>query len=204
MPKENELKYSLSKPAWDALLGLERLGPWNVGEAATVEVTDVYADTADRAIRRGGFAFRIRTTDKDRMACLKSLGRGDGVAHLRDEHECSIGAALSSKGWPKGETRNLFETLTGGRPVTPEVEIRQTRTKRMLRSASSEVAEMSLDDVRVHGHGPEHSFLELEVELQAGAPAETLEEIHRVLSAMFDLKTVRSSKYERALSLVGG
>ena len=204
MARETELKYSVSNETWSALLSADRIGEYSLEEAEYGEVHDVYSDTPDRAISSAGFAFRIRSRGEVRVACLKSLGRGDGLGHRRVEYECDIGALESILEWPDGETRDRLLQITGGEPLRTEVEIRQTRVKRLLRLAAEAVAEMSLDEVRFQSGSQMLTFFELEVELLSDALDHVLERIHADLTSSYDLQAVDTSKYERAMAFRDG
>ncbi|MGA7305055.1 MAG: CYTH domain-containing protein [Rhodothermales bacterium] len=202
MPTEIELKYAVSAGSVEALRQAERIGGFLLGPGDDIQVHDVYADTVDRAIASAGFAFRIRHRGSERLVCLKSIGRGEGVAHSREEYECSIGLADSAVDWPEGETRDRFLEITGGRAIRTEVEIHQTRFKRFLSSSQGRVAEVSLDEVSLTAGEGRHTFFELELEVLSDELLDHLEALHAELMAAYDLQPVETSKFERAMGMV--
>lgn len=203
VPTEIELKYTVSGDSVEALQKAERIGGFLLGPGDHVQVHDVYADTADRAIASAGFAFRIRHAGSERLACLKSIGRGEGVAHNREEYECSLGLAESPENWPEGETRDRFLEITGGRAIGTEVEIHQKRFKRFLSSSQGRVAEVSLDEVSLTAGEGRQTFFELELEVLSDELLDHLEALHAELMAAYDLRPVETSKFERAMVMVG-
>jgi len=201
MTTETELKYKISGASWDTLLHASFLGPFGLHPAQEQQVLDVYADTSHGAFRSAGYAFRIRSQGESRFACLKGLDAGDGLGHRREEYECEIGDAHAPEQWPESEAKSRFLTITAGHPVEAHVEIRQSRIKRMLRSADADVAELSLDEVMVQSGETRHTFFELEIELLPHASIEVLEKVHEVLSTDYAVLPVSTSKYQRALLL---
>jgi len=198
---ETELKYEISSSSWDSLLRAASLGVFDLHPAQQQDVVDVYADTANGAIRAAGYAFRIRSQGQTRLACLKGLDSGNGLGHKREEYECEIGANDAPEHWPDSEIKRRFLAITAGRPVETHVEIRQLRIKRMLQSAGVDVAELSLDEVLVQSSGGRHAFFELEIELLPNASNDVLGLVHEILSTDYAVLPVSTSKYQRALLL---
>ena len=77
---EIEAKFAI--PDQDAMLRLQRvvrLGPFVPGKAVEREIRDVYLDTLDHALHRGGYACRLR-------------GHADRISAELEEHPCATAA----------------------------------------------------------------------------------------------------------------
>jgi len=196
---EIEAKFAVPDiPTFRRLLAAESLAGMRLLPGPTREIHDRYLDTPARAVRRSGYACRLRQRGDKRLVTFKGLGSAEGAIHQRAEHEVTLppGATMDPATWPNGPARDLAVQLCHDQPLEPLFDLYQTRHIRTLADGGRAVAEVSLDSVRRAGE----SYLELEVEL---ALAGTLDDLRRVvdeLTAAWGLAPEPRSKFERALA----
>lgn len=186
--REIELKFLLDAPAADAVLAA--LPP---GETAVVDMAATYFDTADHWLRRNGFGLRVRRTGGDRVQTLKSALGADGG---RDEWE-----------WPVEQDAPdpalLAKTpaaLPPGATLVPLFTVTSRRTLRMV-EADGALVELVIDAAAVRAGDQVETFLELELELKAGAVA-ALETLASRLSAVAELIPTDLTKAGRGYRLL--
>jgi inorganic triphosphatase YgiF len=202
---EIEAKFAIPDAhTFQRLLTAETLAGMSLLPGLTREIRDHYLDTREQAIRRGGYACRLRQRDAERLVTFKGLhetlrvGGTEGAIHRRAEHETILppGATTDPATWPAGPARALAVELSQGQPILPLFDLHQTRHIRTLTDGDRVVAEVSLDDVRVG----EIAYFELEVELTLGG---TMDDLHRAvdeLTTRWGLVPEPHSKFERALA----
>ena len=200
---EIEAKFSVpDEQTFRRLLEVTSLAGFNLGEAAVAKLHDRYLDTADRAIRAGGYACRLRRKGDCYVATLKGLGGAVGAIHRRVEYEVELAEPLPPQDWPPCAARDLALHLCGNEPLIPLFDIEQARHSQPLCDKDRVVAEFSLDRVGVaRGDVVASTYLELEVELSADGSEEDLKRLTDDLQEGWGLRPVSQSKYERALAL---
>jgi triphosphatase len=167
---EVELKYRLAdRKSGERLISRKSLGPLRAqGEIDEVHHDDSYVDTPDRALRRAGYAARIRQTQGGPILGLKALAGSGTAVHRREELESPGGSGLQPLAWPPSDARSVILELSGDAALVETVRLDQKRRKRRFGNAGTTV-EVSLDDVRVmQGETEIDRFLELEVEVVDG------------------------------------
>ncbi|MGO8683559.1 MAG: CHAD domain-containing protein [Thermoleophilia bacterium] len=105
--------------------------------------------------------------------------------------------------WPAGPARDLVLGLTGGAPLEPLFELRQTRRLRPLRRSHQLIAELSLDRVTVLTAAGAKHFSEVEVELRPDGGEQDLVALAAALRNEWHLQPQPLAKYARALALIG-
>ena len=214
---EIEAKFSFSEPsAFAGWLTRPRLGPFALGPARLLRLTDSYLDTDDRACLRQGYACRVRLEGERAIATLKSLEDqqqgGDGVRR-RDEQEVDLPAPPSAapttpgeiapdwqqpNAWPEGPARALALRLSGGRLLRGLATLWQERHERPVRDAAGRViASLTLDRVSFADGAP--SALELECELTKDGDEQAMAEIVAALRREHTFTPEPRSKLARAL-----
>ena len=203
---EVELKFLVTDPATgERLIAADSFGAMEVtvGRLRTIQIEDIYVDTADGGLGRHGYAARLRRNGPDTIVSVKSLARTDaaGGAIRREEVEGPADRSGPAVGWPASEARTLVMSIVGDDPLVELVTIRQRRRKRILRSDTTRV-ELSLDEVDVVGGGRiVGSFVEFEAELAKGDEA-VLADLAGILDMESGLVRSPHSKLETALELV--
>ena len=197
---EVELKYRVTDAAAAArLAGARTLGPFRAaGRSRQVQVEDRYLDTADGALRRAGWAVRLRRGPAVTILSVKSTTPASDALHRREELEGPANLSLDPHAWPPSPARSLVLEHAGDAPLLEIVTVRQLRRTRTLADESAEV-ELSLDEVAVVAGGRVvDRFVELEAELRRGA-ATALDALAVVFADDPDLTAEPASKLERAL-----
>lgn len=201
---ELELKYRIAGgEAASRLAATRNLGRFRaVGRARQVQVEDRYLDTATGALRRAGYAVRLRRGPTMVVLSVKSTAPSASGLHRRAELEGPADLSLDPHAWPPSQARGLVLEHAGDAPLMELVTVRQLRRSRSLVDDAAEV-ELSVDDVAVVSGGDVvDRFLELEVELRRGG-ASALDAIAAVLAEDADLAAEPESKLERALAATG-
>ncbi|MBU0494570.1 MAG: CYTH domain-containing protein [Chloroflexi bacterium] len=211
---EIEAKFAIpDKAAFQRLLAAESLAGMRLVAEATRTEHDHYLDTPDWAIRRHGYACRLRQRGNKRIITFKGVGQAQGAIHQRPEHETMLppGATLDPATWPAGPARDLAEELYPGQALQPLFDLHQTRHLRTLLDGSRVVAQVSLDHVCLgqvclarpgNEHADQSTYLELEVELTLTGTLADLERVVEELTTHWHLLPETRSKYERALTML--
>ncbi len=168
MADELELKYSVDD--LDAVVAFldEQLPPAPGYGWRTLDVTDTYFDTADRALAKAGYGARLRRHGVRRTVGLKSDIRTDGALVARTEIEAEATAALDPAAWPRSEARDIIRTIVRREPLMARFAIRQKKRRRDFGGL-----ELSVDDVSIrHGRELAGELKELEVEYKSGRRSE--------------------------------
>lgn len=166
------------------------------------QVQDTYMDTEGRLILASGYACRRRVTESEVLVTLKGLGRAQGAIHRRRELEISLPTYEPGQELPESPVRDLILQVTGGRPLTPLFDLRQTRVFRRMRQGELLVAQFSLDNVRIVANKKRMSHFELEVELAPQGTANDMRAIVAYLQDEWSLMPEPLSKFERALAFL--
>ncbi|HYN47477.1 MAG TPA: CYTH domain-containing protein, partial [Candidatus Nanopelagicales bacterium] len=198
---EIELKYRVADATAATRLARARtLGPFRAaGRSRQVQVEDRYLDTADGALRRAGWAVRLRRGPAMTILSVKSTTPAADALHRREELEGPAGLSLDPHAWPPSPARSLVLEHAGDAPLLEVVTVRQLRRTRTLADETAEV-ELSIDEVAVVSGGRVvDRFVELEAELRRG-PATALDALAAVFADDPDLTAEPASKLERALA----
>jgi CHAD domain-containing protein len=202
---ELEAKFSVpDEQTFQQLLAATSLGAFRLEERSFTRVHDRYLDTLEGILRQEGYALRLRQEDEQHLASVKGLGDANGAVHHREEHEVDLPGPLPPEDWPPSPARDLVLGLTQDQPLVPLFELEQDRHRRDVTSQGRQVAEFSLDRVRVCREGQvAASYLELEVELLGEGRRQELEEIAAELQKTAGVVAQPQSKFERGLALFG-
>ena len=201
MTIEIEAKFTVpDRLVWQRLLSLEHLAGMVPAGWIRHLITDVYLDTATRALQAGGYACRLRQEDQGSRLMLKAIVRAPGAIQHRQEFEVRSVAGtdpLQPASWPAGAARDLLRTLAGEQTLQQLFIIEQERLVCRLLAGERPAIELSLDRSRI-GSGP--PLLELEAELLPAGQESELERLVRVLVEEWGLVPQAQSKYERGLA----
>ncbi|HEX7172361.1 MAG TPA: CYTH domain-containing protein [Candidatus Limnocylindria bacterium] len=190
------------------LAAMDRLGEAELGPAVTVDETDAYLDTADRALGAERWACRLRHRQGRHTLSLKgppAAGTG-GWLHRRPELEGPATGERVPDRWPPSEARDLLDRLRAGRPLVEVLSLRQRRAEREVILHGRRIGVLTLDDVIVvAGGGEMGGFGIVELELAAGPAGDeaALPALAAELAADPGLAAEPRSKLERALELAG-
>jgi CHAD domain-containing protein len=201
---EVEAKFSIpDEQTFQQLLEASSLAGFHLGETAVVEVSDHYLDTAGRAVQAAGYACRLRLTAGRCLVTVKGLGGTSGAIHRRAEYEVEMAGPLPPQDWPPSAARDLIVQLCADDALLPLFDVEQTRHMRLLHKADRQIAELSLDHVRMIRIDAEPAvYLELETELLPDGSVQDLERVAAELQEGWRLAPEGRSKFERALALL--
>jgi triphosphatase len=206
-PMEIEAKFIIPDEATlHRLLEMRELGGFRLEPGPTRQVSDSYRDTAERAIRRGGYVCRIRRQDDEQIATLKGLGRAEGAVHERAEYDVVLDAGEAPADWPASPARKLALTLSQGEPLVELFCLSQQRYTRTVHAAVStsegdrQVAELSLDVVEMHIGDDTRTTFEVEVELASDGTPDDLALMVADLRDKWQLQPQPRSKFEQGLA----
>lgn len=202
---EIEAKFRIpDADVFERLLTLDALGTFTLGPVRIVQVHDAYLDTSDRLILAGGYSCRRRAYDDRVIVTLKSVRKGDGPIHRREEYEVSLEAAAESPdAWPESPVRERVRQLIGTAPLGLLFEMNQTRHVRLVYAGDRSVAELSLDRVQLSTDRRHLAYYELEVELRDEGGENDLVAIVAHLRNEWGLQAESLSKFEQALVFIG-
>ncbi len=169
----------------------------------TKRMASSYYDTPTHALNQRRWALRLRQEGETTVAALK-MSRQDGVAGLaaRDEWQCPAGDIRSAI--PRlvrmGAPADLL-TLTQDSELVERCRIEFLRTTGILELPGGTIVEMDVDNGHILIEDRQEAFIELEMEVLFGDPAEVAD-LARRLAEEYGLVTEHAGKYERALRLL--
>lgn len=203
---EVEAKFCIpNEQVFERLLEAPALASYSLGSAVSSGLHDTYLDTPTRAILAGGYACRLRRDGDHLLLTLKGLGGATAGIHRRLEYEIELPGPLPIADWPGGAARDLAIRLAGSQPLVPLFALDHIRHDRPVMAGEVEVAQLSLDRVRVYYHElpePADTYLEVEAELLPGGREEDLAALAAALGREWELPAENRSKFERALALL--
>ena len=200
---EIEAKFAVpDMAAFQRLQAVDHVAGFSLSAHQVQQVRDTYLDTDDRLILASGYACRRRETELETLVTLKGLRRTEGAIHRRKELEVSLHGYKAPEEWPESPARDLVLQVTGGAPLVPLFDLRQTRVFRRMRHGELLVAQLSLDNVRVIADDRRKSHFELEVELAPQGTGSDLAEIVNYFQDEWNLAPEPRSKFERALAFL--
>jgi inorganic triphosphatase YgiF len=174
MEAEVEVKFLADGPGpLEALARANALGMGKLGPPTTVDEVDIYLDTADGLLAAAGWVCRHRDRGTGPIVSMKgpALDGPDGI-HRRHELEGAASASHDPAEWPAGPARDRLREMTGDAPLIERLTLHQRRTERPVIVDGSEVATLSLDQVRVdRSDATSATFHVVEVELASDDPA---------------------------------
>ncbi len=165
---------------------------------------DTFLDTDDRRVLSAGYYLRRRETDDGVKITLKQLVTDEGGVLRREELEAMVAADVPLTEWPRGELKKRVLELAGDASLDPFLSLEQDRVARRVFDGDREVAELSLDDVRVTVGERESRWFEVEVELRDEGRDEDLERLTAALAGEPGLAPESRAKFARALELTEG
>ena len=162
---EIEAKYTASEAQLTELMEADALGKYSLGAIVEQRVNDHYMDTANRDIRRGGYACRMREKNGKSLLTVKGLGGTEGAIHQREEYETEVQPDTLPQQWPDCPARDIVISLISSRPLTELCHIQQRRLLRPVKRGQRHVGMMSLDVVDMESAGRIDRTYEVEIEL---------------------------------------
>jgi len=202
--EELEIKLRLPPEALGRLRRLRLPGAVAGQRPATRRLRAVYFDTPDFALRRSGFALRVRREGPRWIQSLKGGGGSAAGLHRRLEWEspvprCEVNPGLLPQNGPGSvaRSRKVRDSL---QPLFVSDIFRRTR---LLTFDNGERVEFALDRGEIRAGDQVEQVCEIELELKAGAPGR-LFEVGLALVRGLPVRLEPESKAERGYRLAGG
>ena len=210
---EVEAKFRIpNREAFDRLCALQELAGFPLESLGIKRIRDRYLDTEDGAIRRAGYACRLRSKDTGAvaesgvkvLATLKGLGGADPATgiHQREELEAWVDGP-HPEDWPASAVRDLVIRLSKGNPLQELFALDQERHLRLVyptaQRALPPLGELSLDLVTLVKQDAS-VYYELEIELLSEDGGAGLAQIADHLRSSWGLVPETRSKFERGLA----
>lgn len=193
--REIELKFTVGDAGAQALADALKLA-----RTKGKTLTAIYYDSAGRALRKAGFALRVRQKGKAFTQTIKGPGdAGDGGGFARGEWETAArGFAIDRQAL----AATPAAAIVNGSLIAPAFAIRVLRRTREVDEGGSRI-EISLDEGEAEAEGRHSPIRELELELVRGEVAD-LFVLARRLAKVAPLTLGFTSKADRGFSLADG
>jgi len=206
MAIETEARYIVPDQAlFNRLRKLRQWAVYSRRRRRKLRTSDCYLDTRGNALLRQEWACRLREQNDRWILTLKGPKTLDGAIIRRPEYEITLPVRQEDPTqWPPGMIRSQVNEMTGGLPLQVLLEIRQRRHQFILTDGSRQIAEISLDRVRVHSGPMRHQSYLLECELRPDGNDQDLAQVDRLLREDYGLLPESRSKLRRALEWVQG
>jgi CHAD domain-containing protein len=198
---EVELRFTY-EDAEPILTWLDRTFAPRAGDAwRTLEITDLYFDTADEALHRAGYSARLRTVGTDTTLTVKAKIEVVNGLHRRLELEAPATRKLDIGDWSESEARTRVFDLVGDRRLIEQFVVGQERRERVVRlGGASAIASIDEGEVEYLGLSA-GEMRHFEIELRDG-DVSALTQLADVIVARGLARTVDHSKPELAWDLV--
>ncbi|MFA0822789.1 MAG: CYTH domain-containing protein [Methanomethylovorans sp.] len=205
---EIEAKFSVpDKDTFNLFLNTPTIGQFRLDIPIKNELEDTYLDTSDMIIMYEGYYLRRREKGQSIVYTLKSLGGAgkDGIRR-REEMECTLTHDMPLEKWEESEMKNFLSQIVGKNSLVPLFNVSHLRNNRKIFDIDreKEVAELSLDDVKISVTGKDKAYQEIEVELLPGVDQNELETLVILLKEEFGLIPGSLSKFEHGIMLLNG
>lgn len=201
--REVELKLAVGEGDRAAIDKALRALPGVVKRRTAQRLVTTYFDTRDHALDAAGVSLRIRRKGRGRVQTIKSGATGAG---LFDRSESERAVTADAPVLTEDERAGLGETL-GEKPPADDalLAVFVTNVKRTLYDATrgGSAIEVALDEAIVEADGRNAGFLELELELKAGDPADLFGLVRELFGAA-PLRIGVRSKSSRGYALARG
>ncbi len=200
---EIEAKFNIpTEQVFRELQTISQLADFTLSSPETQNVRDVYFDTATRQVWNAGYAFRRRNRADGTLLTLKALQGGEEAVKRRDETEVFIPRAATEAPDAAGlaTLRQRLRDLTGGEELESLFRLKQQRIRRVAMVEGREVAELSIDSVRLSEEQLQRQeiFHVLEVELLPEGTEEELQTLVQRCRDRWSLNPDLRSKLEHA------
>ena len=204
MHEELEIKLRLPPEALGRLRRLRPPGAVAGRRPATRRLRAVYFDTPDFALRRSGFALRVRREGPRWIQSLKGGGGAAAGLHRRLEWESPLPRCEVNPGLlPRGGRGSVARSRKVRDALQPVFVTDISRRIRLLTFENGDRVEFALDRGEIRASSRAAPVCEIELELKAGAPAR-LFEVALALVRDLPVRLEPESKAERGYRLAGG
>ncbi len=199
--REIELKFLLTKSAFKAAHGWDRLGPAARPPRAR-RLRSVYFDTEHGDLERHKAVLRVRSVNRRHLLTFKWNGAFAGGAFERGEAEAPCPTDTPDPALLGPEVAALIETICQGRPLQPVFATDVKRTTHHVRHGASDI-EIAFDSGNIRAGAQTQPICEIELELKSGQAAD-LYKLGMLLAEAFPVTLGVQSKSERGALLRSG
>lgn len=162
---------------------------------------DIYLDSADWRVFHAGYSLRVRTKGDASEVTLKALARGTrGPVRRAEFSEAGEIDLLATSEGPVGERLRL---ILRGAPLRPLLTVTTRRHTWVVRSASTDLAEVALDDTTVDSDGVSATLGRVEIEEIEPGGLEAVQTFVHALQSACALIPAATSKFEAGLLAAG-
>ncbi len=204
MPKETEMEVKLliEPQELSGLLASTLVtGKRIAGSEKTLNIINRYYDTPDFRLKNQGLAYRIRKTNKDYEATIKTKGQNREGFSVRGEYTVPLpGPTIITMGFDP-EIDKKLRTLLAGTALRELFHIVVTRRLCLLQVTEQTVLEMAIDTGEISATQGNEPIAEVELEIKKG----TKEDLFAFLTAckkQFTIIPETRSKWQRGMDLI--
>lgn len=202
MSAEIELKLGLSESdqrRFLRLMGLHR----DATARTSSQLTNIYYDTADLALRKRGIALRLRRQGREWLQTVKCAGASEGGLSTRPEWETPYAGHFDFSAITLQPTRAWLDRPKIRARLLPIFETSFRRTTWTFQNEPGHGIQLMLDRGWIAAAGNRESLSEVEIELQSG-PINQIFELAESLAEKIALVPQSRSKAERGYNLFLG
>lgn len=203
--EEVELKLTFADPeVWDKIDEDPLVRKLSIPMSGQTEgLETIYFDTLSQALKKEGYAYRIRRQGQEWIATIKDEGTSEGGLHQRQEWNISVEGPLpdltvftGTPIWP------CLENILGHESLQKLFLTRFLRKSFDLITPGGTVVELAADLGEIVAGDKVYAIQEIELELKKGEVVEVLK-LGGDLAKRYPLLSQSSSKYHRGLILAG-
>ncbi len=201
---EIELKFLLTSPQVASVLARLRTLQGLTGPVQTFALRSVYHDTGDDALRRAGFALRVRHDGGGWVqTCKGRLSHHGGLQTTQESETQRPNGDIDIAAIADVDMRDQVMALIGDAPLVARVETDITRHVATVAVGGWTRAEIAVDSGTLRGGDRTADLHELELELKTGHVT-ALFDLARDLMPDGGMRLSRMSKAARAFALADG
>ena len=201
---EIELKFLLSTEQVAQVLSRLRTLPGMTGPVQVMTLRSVYHDTPDDALRRAGYALRVRHDGAGWVqTCKGRLSNHGGLQTTQESETSLLTGDIDLTAIADADMRDRLTALIGDAPLVARVETDITRHLATVAAGGWTRAEIAVDSGTLRGGDRSSDLHELELELKSGNIT-ALFDLARDLMPDGGLRLSRMSKAARAFALADG
>lgn len=162
---------------------------------------DTYLDSVDWRVFHAGYSLRVRTKGDASEVTLKALARDtQGPVRRAEFSEAGEIDVLATSEGPVGERLRL---ILRGAPLRPLLTVTTRRHTWVVRSASTDLAEVALDDTTADSDGVSSTLRRVEIEEIEPGGLEAVQTFVHALQSACALTPAATSKFEAGLLAAG-
>ena len=201
---EMEIKLIVAKKDLSKFLGCPLIKKTSIaGSEKTLILENYYYDTSDYKISNAGMAYRIRQTDKEWEATVKTQGEAGGGFSARGEYTVAVKQNEPVfVGFDDNFDKKL-QTLLADEELQIMFKVNVNRKVSLLQITTDTLLEMAVDNGDILVDGRKAKINEIELEIKCGTKADLFAFVAK-LAEKVPLFIEPKSKFQRGLELLAG